>query len=384
MDKIISTCKNFISTKKNKMITMDKYRKTFRHIVRSLFFIFSFVYILFFQKVLIETYLEVYASPATGFSRTLFLAILLSTALTFLSIPVEKIFKFSDSLYACNYLPSTLILGICTSFSKMGGNSFSIGLWILIAVLTILIMIICKVISVRRYRRGTDILSLYANNFLILIIALSFTLFIGNTNETVHRTLSMEKYYEQGRYKKALAVGKKAEEINTRISVLRAKSLSQLSIGNTIPGSQLGEHLFEYKQCDADIVADSLLSISYGDNSMESANRKLTAFLLRKNLANFSDALQDDLINDLKISSWYPDNIPVYYLQALLMAEYNGVAIPQEVDQLYSKQCKEQRTLFEEYIKDKETVSSKSKQYRRNYMYKRYFATYWWFYDFSE
>lgn len=384
MDKIISTCKNFISTKKNKMITMDKYRKTFRHIVRSLFFIFSFVYILFFQKVLIETYLEVYASPATGFSRTLFLAILLSTALTFLSIPVEKIFKFSDSLYACNYLPSTLILGICTSFSKMGGNSFSIGLWILIAVLTILIMIICKVISVRRYRRGTDILSLYANNFLILIIALSFTLFIGNTNETVHRTLSMEKYYEQGRYKKALAVGKKAEEINTRISVLRAKSLSQLSIGNTIPGSQLGEHLFEYKQCDADIVADSLLSISYGDNSMESANRKLTAFLLRKNLADFSDALQDDLINDLKISSWYPDNIPVYYLQALLMAEYNGVAIPQEVDQLYSKQCKEQRTLFEEYIKDKETVSLKSKQYRRNYMYKRYFATYWWFYDFSE
>src|SRR5574344_1149737 len=252
---------------------MDKYGKTIRNTVRCLFFIFSFVYILFFQKVLIENYLEVYASSATGFSRTLFLAILLSIALTFISVPIEKIFKFSDGLYACSYLPSALILGVCTNFSSMNGNRFSVGIWILIASATILFMIICKVISVRRYSRSIDIQSLYANNLLILVIAMFCTLFIGNTNETLHRTLSMEKYYEQGRYDKVLAVGRNAEEINTEISVLRAKSLYQLSIGDVIPGSQLGERLFEFKQCDANVVADTLLSMVVRDNINGDANR---------------------------------------------------------------------------------------------------------------
>lgn len=363
---------------------MDKYNKSIRLSIRSLFFIFSFVYILFFQKVLIETYLEVYASSATGFSRTLFIAILMSTILTFFSFLVEKMFKFSEGLYACNYLPSALILGICTSFSRINGKQFSIGTWILIAVVIILFMIICKVISVRKYGRRVELCSLYANNFLIMIFAISCTFLIGNTDETLHRRLSMEKYYEQGRYDKVLAVGKNAEEISNEISVLRAKSLSHLDERDAIPGSQLGNHLFEYIQCGANIVADTLLSMNTHDNGMEYANRKLAAFLLKKNLNDFSDGLQDDLINVLKISSWHPENIPVYYLQALLLAEYKGYVIPQEMDSLYIQQCKEQRALFAKYIKDKETVYSESKQFLENYMFKKYFGTYWWFYDFSE
>lgn len=384
MVKIISACKDFISTKKIKMIDMNKYSKTLRYSVRSMFFIFSFIYILFFQKVLIETYLEVYSSSANGLSRTLFLAILLSTVLTLISIPVDKIFKFSDGLFACSFLPSAILLGICTSFSNMNGKQFSVGIWILIAVVTILFMIVCKVLSVRKFSRGVDINSLYANNFLIMVYAVFCTLIIGNTEETLHRTLSMEKYYEHGRYEKVLEVGKNAEEINTDISVLRAKSLSKLNVGEAIPGSQLGDHLFEYKQSGPNIVADTLQSMGAHDNSLEKANRKLAALLLRKNLNEFSDGLQDDLINVLKISSWHPDNMPLYYLQALILAEYKGYAIPQEMDELYPQQSKEVRDLFAEYIKDKETVYSQSKQYRSNYMYKKYSRTYWWFYDFSE
>jgi hypothetical protein len=217
-----------------------------------------------------------------------------------------------------------------------------------------------------------------------MVYAVFCTLLIGNTDETLHRTLSMEKYYEHGRYEKVLEVGKNADEINTDISVLRAKSLSKLNIGEAIPGSQLGDHLFEYKQSGPNIVADTLLSMGAHDNNLEKANRKLAALLLRKNLNEFSDGLQDDLINVLKISSWHPDNMPLYYLQALILAEYNGYSIPQEMDKLYPQQCKEQRALFAEYIKDKETVYSQSKQYRSNYMYKKYSRTYWWFYDFSE
>ena len=151
--------------------------KLFTLIVVSIFY---FSYLLFFQCDLIR---EIYVTlpVANMFEFNPYVVSLIITLILLLFVPLSKrVFRFTSLYYPCNYIVSSILLGILTSGNGIHIFNHSIIYWVVLATLLILTLSICKILSL--IPRGRNDTTYAPTTVLFLIVNMLATLSAGNTD----------------------------------------------------------------------------------------------------------------------------------------------------------------------------------------------------------
>lgn len=344
-----------------------------------IFSLFTFLYLYFFQRDLLGMmYAMLPAADLLSFSP-LVVSLLLTLIIVFLGLQIGKILRFNDMWYACNYLPSAFLLGLCTSCDKEYFFNLTEKSWYIVLLLFLLVIGVLKVISM--IPQGRNNLMKWPYAILLLMLTCCVTLFIGNTDEYLHRELKIATLIEKGEYKKALQVGVKAEETTPELVILRAEAM--LNLPSDVQGSQIAELFFDYPISNPSVVADSLYACS--DTILQrKKNAELMAMLVQKDLQKFSETINSDIDNSVRLSSWYPGDMPEYYMQALVIYQYLTDIEMIDAKELYPTLYNKVVGEFEKYQATKKEYYIYSEQNRKNRLYMNYGSTYWWYFDFQD
>ena len=178
------------------------------------------------------------------------ISLLLAALSLSLVIPGRNILRFKKGLYACNYLLSAVFLGAITGYD---GDSFfgqSSTVWIVTAVLAVVMVFICKMVASVPRSDYNDRPRTLTGNLLIMCLLFCMVGFLGNTDENLHRRLTMERLFSEGEYGKLLELGRNEEESDRYIDYLRAKAMLEVPFESNPAGSGIGELLFSYSISD--------------------------------------------------------------------------------------------------------------------------------------
>lgn len=374
----VSACSHSINPKKKKIMKRDREDSNLMIFCDTVFLLFSFTYLFFFQGDLLEVlYIKLPAALYFDF-HLLPVSLLLTLICFFIGKQVNKLLRFGSLWYPCNYLPSAFILGICTSGNRELFFIHNFGHWSTILILVLIVIGVMKVVSM--IPLGRNYLMKWPYCMTLMLLTLFVTLTVGNADENLHRELKVEKLVKEGRYDDALEVGQYADETTVRLTLDRAEAM--LLMPSSEPGSAIAKHIFNYPVTDADVVADSLMART--DSVMHRKdNATLTALLLKCDLSGFAEFLFADSEEHLRLSSWYPDYLPHYYVEAFVLAEYSlGINID-DVKQLYGTQYNAAKDKFDKYQEEKKSYYKYSENNRMNRLYMNYKTSYWWYYDFN-
>lgn len=342
-----------------------------------LFSLFAFIYLYFFQRDLLGMmYGMLPAADLLPFSQ-LFVSLILTAIILFIGLQIRKLLRFKDMWYACNYLPSAFLLGLCTSCDKEHFINLTEGSWYIVLLLFVLVMGLLKVLSM--IPQGRNNLMKWPYAILLLLLTFCVTLFIGNTDENLHRELKVSGLLEKGEPEKALQIGVKAEECTTELTLLRAKAMLQLPAAEA--GSEIAERFFTYPVADPAIVADSLYALT-DSVLLRKENANLMALLVDKELEEFVKYIDADSDSTIRLSLWYPNDAPRYYMEAMILYEYIYDTEVVNLKNLYPAQYNRVSEQFSKYVETKKEYYIYSEQNRRNRLYMSHGKTYWWYYDF--
>ncbi len=356
--------------------------RSVRLLDRLLFSVYVFSYLMFFQTDLMWYVHNKITDGAISF-YPFWLSLLFSSLIILSGIAFTAILRFKGAWEACNYLPSMLLLAAATSYTEQVFVGHSIGTWMVIVILAAVTLLLCRFLSELVLTAKNDYYKFPAVNLLLVCMVMLIPPSIGNSDELMHRELRAQRLYEQGKYEQLLKVGKKTDETSPRLEALRAEALSLLTADKSVAGSELGRRLFEYPQHFA-VSTASVLEMDTLSSGAQKENRRLSAMLLRKNLRVFSSRLyHSNGLDVLSIASWHGD-MPVYYLQALLLNDYLNADSTALLYDRFGDKAKTQKKLLDDYLEQKSSLSEESLQYQSNTLYKRFADTYYWYFDFSD
>lgn len=356
--------------------------RSVRLLDRLLFSVYVFSYLMFFQTDLMWYVHNKITDGAISF-YPFWLSLLFSSLIILSGIAFTAILRFKGAWEACNYLPSMLLLAAATSYTEQVFVGHSIGTWMVIVILAAVTLLLCRFLSELVLTAKNDNYKCPAVNLLLVCMVMLIPPSLGNSDELMHRELRAQRLYEQGKYEQLLKVGKKTDETSPRLEALRAEALSLLTADKSVAGSELGRRLFEYPQHFA-VSTASVLEMDTLSSGAQKENRRLSAMLLRKNLRVFSSRLyHSNGLDVLSIASWHGD-MPVYYLQALLLNDYLNADSTALLYDRFGDKAKTQKKLLDDYLEQKSSLSEESLQYQSNTLYKRFADTYYWYFDFSD
>lgn len=148
---------------------------------RVLVSIYAYCYLAFFQVGLERHVHHIITDDAIPFHPYI-LALIFTTVIVALEIPVARILKFDAAWEPCNYLPSMLLLGLCTSYNETHFFGHSLLVWILILLLSALALLICRrkaeMMRTRKYLRYRKLMV----NLFLMVLLLLVPMLIGNTS----------------------------------------------------------------------------------------------------------------------------------------------------------------------------------------------------------
>ncbi len=209
------------------------------------FCIFTFVYLFFYQADLLTMEQHILSNGITRYNR-LIGAIILTLLAILLQYAYDAVTKRSIKQPALTYFPSALLLAILTDVSPDVDKGYSLGKWIWLAPITILIYGGIVYLSV--YKTGdTDLRdkkSIYRTIWENLIILFAIILFVGstaNTSRIFHKRIKIENMIDKGNIDGALNIKSGLRDTDSTTTMLRAYALSRKGL--------LGEKLFEYPVC---------------------------------------------------------------------------------------------------------------------------------------
>ncbi len=211
-----------------------------------LFFLFSFVYLYYYQADVLTISQHVLSGGKTQYSR-LVGALLISLTLFLLQVGVTSVTKMTAYTHALTYFPSFLALAFLTSVGARvdRGVSFGAWIWVLPLLLTLYVLVCWLVKSFGFYeplkvRRGFFTQPMWVNVLEMLAFML-MTGGIGNADTAFHYRLKVERYLAQEDYDAALKVGRRSLVCDSSLMMLRAYALSR--------EGKLGDGLFQYPVC---------------------------------------------------------------------------------------------------------------------------------------
>lgn len=353
----------------------DRNIKLFCDVIFSLF---AFIYLYFFQRDLLGMMYAVL--PAADFLpfSPLVISLILTGILLFVAVQIRKLLSFQNMWYACNYLPSAFLLGLCTSCDKEHFFNLTEKSWYIVLLLFIAIMGVLKVLSM--IPQGRNNIMKWPYSILLLLLTCCVTIFVGNSDENLHRELRVATLLNKSELEKALQIGIKSEESNDELTLLRAEAMLQLPSSEL--GSQLPERIFTYPISNARVFADSLYARTDSVVHRQD-NAELVAMLVEKDLDKFVLSIDSDSEDHLRLSSWYPEKLPRYYMEAMVLHEYTSGVANEHLKNLYTSQYNKVVEEFNKYIESKKSFYVYSEQNRKNRLYMSHGTTYWWYYDFK-
>lgn len=340
--------------------------KGMKRLCGIMFLVFALLWLCFFQVNLLNDVFrhvlqELFKADNVNL-HYLILPVVLALIITLLGIPFARLFRFKDGLYACNYLVPALLLGASTAFESSGSSILSgpsTTVWIVTAVFSAVLFIICKIIQAVPRQSVMNVPRVASGNLLIMTLLFCLVGYLGNTDENLHRRLMMERLYAQSEYEKILEIGRLEEESDPAIDLLRAQAM--LNLPAEPASSKIGEQLFSYS-----ISAPQSLSQSLKETQNEQAI--LASNLLDKDLNSFRAKIKYE---SYKI-------LPKYYMQALVIAN-DSIARTK-----FPQQYAEEKSLYDSFCQTLEPVESESPQYQSNTTYIKYHTTYFWYYTFKK
>ena len=362
-----------------------------------LFAVFSFVYLYIFQRDVLEA---LHFSLARG--KTVFSALGSAVVITFVLLLIRwglnKFLKLGGVVYALSYFPLFLILGVLTdiSYGIYTSAYHTIWGWLLPVILLVYVVIAIPVGKLFRSLRSISVarLTVVNSNIVIMLMSCVMTILIGNTGNTLHYELKMERLLREKSYSEALTVGVYAAETSQTLTALRAYALAHTG--------EMGEKLFNYPQnYGADglfFPDDSLRTFRYtndsvcnllgvhrqnvksvvellgetcyqGTGSHVALDYYFSALLLDKRLDAFIKALSDFQITG--------DSLPLYYREAIVLWD----KLHPDSDRFLNDSVMLQQ--YDAYLEKERLLSSETFAGKKNRMSRDYGNTYWWYYNYA-
>ena len=289
------------------------------HIVcGAIFWAFSFTYLFFYQADVLAAGQHVLSNGQTHYNDFSG-AVLITLALHILQLTVARFTKVSEWAHALTFFPSLLALTVVTDVSSNINKGFSFGGWYvaLPLLLTLFAALVWGLGKMEPSDTSTASNGLLSRNMWINIFSLVAMFFavgiFSNGDEAFHYRMRMERLICNGKYNKALKVGRRSTVQDTTLTKIRAFALSKKE--------QLGEHFFEYpfatghlptvlpdtNNLNVIFLPDSVISQHVRYNKVKLQYR-LTDLLVQKKIGDFAK---------LALKA-YPDSVmPKHYNEAM-------------------------------------------------------------------
>lgn len=332
------------------------------------FTLFSFSWLFFFQGHLIgeayESMIIAHNGIQGNYSRLL-MAVLGTMLLDTVALLSRALMRNKGFMFAADYVLPALLLGAFTGYDGQSMFSQTSSAWIISLLLAILMFAVALLIKAYRLIRDANHASIFALNLLFMVLSFGMVAILGNTDETAHRKLLMEKCFEQADYERMLEIGRYEEECDADMEHLRVKAM--LSLPSDIPGSHIGDRLFQYPIGNDRALAGYLKNMASTD-SLHHDEIMNAVSLIERDLQRF------DSIADVSL---YQDVLPAYYMQAMVLLD-NGKA-----KEAFPEQFNSERERYESFMKALDEIADKPLKYQRNATFIEYHETYYWYYHFS-
>lgn len=193
------------------------------------FVLFSLSWLYFFQADLLAMTQHKLSGGLTSYNPVIG-TIIITGLLYLLQLVVYAVTRLQKSMHALTYAPSMLILAILTHVS-----------WVVILFVIVWIGLVFLARQAQDVEKD-DSFSLVSRpmwmNMLIMSLLIMLVAWIGNTNAVFQFRMKTEALLSKGQFEKALDVGKKSQESDHHLMMLRMYALARTN--------ELGEHLFEY------------------------------------------------------------------------------------------------------------------------------------------
>lgn len=151
---------------------------------RVLVSIYTYCYLAFFQVDLERHVHNIITDDAIPFHPYI-LALICTTLVVALEIPAARVLKFNAGWIPCNYLPSMLLLGLCTSYNETHFFGHSLFVWILILLLSALALVVCRRRAEMKYTRKYLRYRKLMVNLFLMVLLLLVPMLIGNTSASL-------------------------------------------------------------------------------------------------------------------------------------------------------------------------------------------------------
>lgn len=208
-----------------------------------LFLVFTFCFLYCYQADILTVAQHVLSKGQTHYDRTIG-AVLITIVLYLLQLGVCSFTKLDHRTHALTYFPSLLILATITDINTDIDRGLSLGVWLWIFPLLILLYVVWVWLS-RRFlpyepsANSSDrpLRMMWIN---VLLMALMFFLvgLVSNHNDVFHYRMHAENAMLHNDFKEASSVGQKSQATDSSLTMIRAYALGRQGL--------LGDRFFEY------------------------------------------------------------------------------------------------------------------------------------------
>lgn len=205
-----------------------------------IFVSFTFLYLFFFQSDMLSMVQHIMSNGRTSYHVLIFSS-LITLVLSVLPFAQSYFIKLPVKFISLLWFPSFWALGWLTDvgLSEVAPTSHSINAvpFVITAILYAMAIFAGTRLS-REVEANTPLTNIFWPNILLLVIAMTFTTYVSNTNRTIHYELRLERLVTEEKYQNVLDISAQEEHPSRCIMSIRAYALSRLG--------ELGDRLFFY------------------------------------------------------------------------------------------------------------------------------------------
>lgn len=371
---------------------------TMRVVCAVAFVTYTLAFLFFRQADVLAVVQHVLSGGRTVYEPTIG-ALLITLLLFLVQKGAYRLFPICRRMHWTTYFPSFLLLTVLTDISPEIDLHFSLGTWLWLFPLLLILWILASFVlkNIQQYEadisyRGLFSRLMWINLTGIALMMLSVGLVSGG-DDTFHYRAKMECLMMNGKFGKAAQVGEKSLAKDTSMTMLRCYAL--------LREGRMADEMFRYPVAGN---SETLLPSSQGSRMMLYPVDSLYRFLGAKPLKSMSNrqylhALEasgyetkaaadyllcgllvdrdiDGFVRELPRYYAINDSLPLHYREALTLYSHRRSA-PRIV---YHNQVMD--TDFEDMQKIEDAKTNL--QERRLAVFKQYFGTYWWYYDYGK
>ena len=207
---------------------------TIRVMCAIVFVLFSFCWLFFFQADQLAMTQHVLSGGVTHY-HPIWGALIGTFCLMGLQLVINSFIRLNKRTHALTYVPSMMFLALVTEVSQQIESNEGVSLWIWILPLLVLSGwgIFIWIAKMAQEVEAASTFSLFSRpmwiNALLMALQIIGVAWAGNTNAVYHYRMTTETLLADGRYEKALEVGRHSHESDANLLMLRMYALARVN-----------------------------------------------------------------------------------------------------------------------------------------------------------